>query len=263
MEGTIAHCEAGARDFLLVIDMTSAALARPSRPSLQNPLNGREIAPSAWLVLIFGLSMFVLLTFWAKLNPALDVLIVNDKRIFATGLGALVYWLTIRRLAARSDRTLGEMIGAALAVGIPGTALILVARELFDLFTSPDGSEGIARNIRWLLLWLGYYGAWVAGFVAVRLHRYATAGLTAPVAVAAPASAYARQAGDETDWLLETIVDELAAQPGLDRLALSDRLLRRAGYEQAEAVLDRDASGNAARRELALRLAARLSRQRR
>lgn len=246
--------------------MTSLALRLPKDHSVHAP--GGSGSPSAWLVLIFGVSMFALLTFWAKLNPALDVQIVNDKRIFATGLGALVYWLTIRRLTARSDRTLGEMIGAALAVGIPGTALILVARELFDLFTSPDGSEGIARNVRWLLIWLGYYSAWVAGFVAVRLHRCATtrlAAFAAPAVVtaapaAAPTAAHRRE--DAAEWLVDAIAEELAARPAMDRQVLSRVLLMRAGYEQAETALDPAAATNKARRELALRLAARLERTR-
>jgi len=240
--------------------MTSLALRLPGGPSVRTP---DRTNPSPWLVLLFGLSVYAVLTMFAKLNPTTDALIVNDKRAFATGLGALVYWLTLRTLVARSDRTLGQMILAALAVGIPGTAMILVARALFDLFTSADGSEGIARNIRWLLIWSGYYGAWVAGFVAVRFHRCATARHAAILAAITPASAPARPRNgtDAKGWLIDAIADELAAQPGVDRQALSRRLLARAGYEQADSAFDPEALRARARRELALRVATRLRRR--
>ena len=247
--------------------MSAVALPLPNRRCAQAP--GGPASPSAWLILIFGVSMFVLLTSWAKLNPVTEVQILNDKRIFATALGAVVYWLTVRRLASRSDRTLGQMIGAALVVGIPGTALILVARELFDLFTFPDGSEGFARNVRWLLIWLGYYGAWVAGFVAIRLHRcattraaaFATASLATPAARPTTAAALnVCQSQDMADWLVDVIADELAAQPGVDRYRLSRRLILRAGYEQTDAALDPEAAKDGLRRDLTLRLAARLQR---
>lgn len=238
--------------------MTLLALRLPGGPSVRAPDSSN---PSPWLVLLFGISVFVVLTLFAKLNPTTDVHILNDKRAFATGLGALVYWLTLRSIVARSDRTLREMILAALAVGVPGTAMILVAREMFDLFTSPDGSEGMARNVRWLLIWSGYYGAWVAGFVAVRFHRCATAREAAINAAITPAAV--RSPNDESahDWLIDAIADELAAQPGVDRQALSRRLLARAGYEQADSALDPEAPRGRARRDLALRVATRLRRR--
>lgn len=247
--------------------MTSLALRTPNGPATSTPDD--SASPSAWLVLAFAISMLIVLTSFAKLNPAIDAQLLNDKRIFATGLGALVYWVTLRRLVARSDRTLRQMIGAALAVGIPGTALILVARELFDLFTSPDGSEGIARNVRWLLLWLGYYGAWVTGFLAVRLHRCAiirsmgspAAAVAVPTSMPTPAFEK-RRSSDEADWLVDAIADELAGQTDMDRRALSYRLLERAGYERVYSELDPDGPRHNRRHDLALRLAARLQRQR-
>lgn len=235
--------------------MTSITLRLPNGPSAQSP--GGSANPSFWLVLLFGLSMFVLLTFWAKLNPDLDVRIVNDKRIFATALGALTYWLTIRALAAEQNRSLSEMIVAALTVGIPGTALILFAREVFDLFMLPDGSEGFARNLRWLLLWGGYYGAWVTGFVAVAYYRRATVSVAAPVAAPCVFPVRAAEPEDADNWLIDTIADELADR-ALDRRGLARRLRLRAGYEQADAERDPAASRDNARRALAFRVAARL-----
>ncbi len=237
--------------------MTSLAFRLPGGPA-RTP---DSLNPSPWLVLLFGISMFAVLTLFAKLNPVTDVHILNDKRAFATGLGVLVYWLTLRSLVARSDRTLGEMIIAALAVGVPGTAMILLAREMFDLFTSPDGSEGIARNIRWLLIWSGYYGAWVAGFVAVRFYRCATARDAAIAAAITPAAARSPNGENAHDWLIDAIADELAAQPGVDRQALSQRLLARAGYEQADTAFDPDGRRRRVRRDLALRVATRLRRR--
>lgn len=236
--------------------MTTMVLPRPTGPSASP--SGQSAEPAIWLALLFGVSMFILLTCYAKLNPYLDVRIVSDKRMFSTALGALVYWLTIRAVAAERDRGLSDMIVAALTVGVPGTALILAARELFDFFTLPDGSEGFARNLRWLLLWTGYYGAWITGFVAVACYRRATISVAAPVAAPCVFPVRPEKRERAADWLVDTIADELAAQPELDRRALTQRLRLRAGYDQADTDCDPESGRNKARRELALRIAARL-----
>lgn len=240
--------------------MTSIALQHRRDPA-RLPSSGHPGSPSPWLVPLFWLSMFLLMTVRAKLNPDLDASVFSDKRALATTLGALIYWLTIRTLAARSDRTLAEMARAALIVAVPGTVLLLVARELFDFFVTPSEPESLARNIRWLMLWLGYYGAWVVGFVAVCLNRRATVGTTA---VAAPRAAVAPASGAATDadWLIDTIADEFAAASHLDRSGLAARLRQSAGYERAIGEIGADESRANLRRQLALRLAARLDQKR-
>ncbi len=130
------------------------------------------ITPSvspALLAAAFALFVFVVTTLRAAIEPGVPVDVFSDKRIIATLLGGFVYWLTLRAIAQRIHAPIGDVVLSALKIVVMGSVALLAVRAAMDLADSVRLDISIARNIRWLLLWLGYFASWVAGFVA---HAY-------------------------------------------------------------------------------------------
>jgi hypothetical protein len=125
--------------------------------------------------------VFVVTTFRAAIDPDGPVDVFSDKRILATLLGAGIYWLTLRMISERIHAPIGEIVRAVLKIVIIGSASLLIVRAAMDVIASVSFDVSIARNVRWLLLWLGYFASWVAGFVAhayyLRLRALSLAGL--------------------------------------------------------------------------------------
>lgn len=222
------------------------------------------------MALLFALFVFGVLTFYATLNPSRSNPVISDKRIVATMIGAGVYWLTIRAIAFRFGRSSREIVVATLGVGIPGALLILAVRTLYDVMTLDDLAGSFELNLRWVLLWLGYFGAWVAGFFALVSYRgmkvaqaeaKCATNAVAQVRAAAPVQPAAVEHDavnrDAFDFVLTALAEEMAQQPRADRVALARALLSRSGYEQADCVADATAAN--ARLHLTRRLVARLA----
>lgn len=136
----------------------------------------------AILAAAFALFVFVVTSFRAAIDPDGPVDVFSDKRIVATLLGAGIYWLTLRMISERIHAPIGEIVRAVLKIVIIGSASLLVVRAAMDMMASVSFDVSIARNVRWLLLWLGYFASWVAGFVA---HAYYLR-LRAPTVAAVP-----------------------------------------------------------------------------
>lgn len=178
----------------------------------------------------FALFVFGILTFYATLNPAHGNPVVSDKRIFATIIGAFVYWFTIRAIAHRFGQPSRDILMATLLIGIPGSLLILAVRTLYDVATLSDLSGSFESNLRWVLLWLGYFGAWVAGFFAIACRRGAVAAHAAPCDARMPKT----DVQGAAEATLMAVIDELADQPEIDRARLAAALIARSGYELAD-----------------------------
>ena len=180
------------------------------------------------MAICFALFVFGIITFYATLNPAHGNPVISDKRIFATITGAFVYWFTIRAIAHRFGQPSRDILMATLFIGVPGSLLILAVRTLYDVATLGDLSGSFESNLRWVLLWLGYFCAWVAGFFAIACRQVAAR--AAPSDVRAPTTGV-QGAAEAT---LMAVIDELADQPEIDRARLAAALIARSGYEQAD-----------------------------
>jgi len=121
---------------------------------------------TAALAAAFALFVFVVTTFRAAFDPEVPLDVLSDKRIVATLLGAVVYWLTLRTISRRINAPISDIIRATLRIVIIGSVALLAVRAAMDLANAVSLDVSIARNVRWLLFWLGYFASWVAGFVA-------------------------------------------------------------------------------------------------
>jgi hypothetical protein len=124
-----------------------------------------------WFAVIFALVTYAAISLRAVLSPFEVNNFIDAKRGFSVVLGAFILWLAIRAAERNGGQSLSAQIFAVLNVAIPGAIVLLLAREAYDLAASGELAQRLALNIRWILNWIGYFAAAVAGFLALGLHR--------------------------------------------------------------------------------------------
>ncbi len=179
---------------------------------------------------------------------------LSVKRLAATSVGAILLGLVLAVSTGRHLSTSSRL--AILGAIFPASAAVFAVRVTLDYFYYGEPLT-LADDVRWVLVWAGYFGLWLSAALALSLGRLP---LAAPAAARSPAAAAAppRPAPEAWDWLADAIVDEFADAPGARRAQLAERLLARAGYESADE-LDPDQQRQRDRVALARGVAARLT----
>ncbi len=121
---------------------------------------------AALAALIFCVSTFCVSAFRASLNPDEVFDLYNPKRIVLIVAGALVFWLSIHgRAGARPGL---KMLRRMALVGLPGLMVLFVLAMAMDIWVLHDTANMAAFNLRWILLWSGYFGTGLAAWLALR-----------------------------------------------------------------------------------------------
>lgn len=126
---------------------------------------------SPWLAVLFGIVTYILFSVRATLNPDESAHFFNEKRIIATFAGAFVFWLAARAAGRSTGGSPGEIVMAVVRVAVPGALLLFLLRTGLDLFLTPEVTDSFARSARWMLLWLGYFGAGISATIALFYQR--------------------------------------------------------------------------------------------
>lgn len=115
--------------------------------------------------LLFCISTFALSAFRASLNPDEVFDLYNPKRIVLIAAGALVFWLAIRgRAGARPGL---PMLRRMVLIGLPGLVGLFGLAMALDIWVMGETANLAARNMRWILLWSGYFGTGLAAWLAL------------------------------------------------------------------------------------------------
>lgn len=122
---------------------------------------------SPWLAVGFGIVTYTLFSVRATLNPDESAHFFNEKRIVATVAGALVFWLAARAAGRNTKLPPRQAVFAVARVAVPGALLLFALRMGLDWLLTPEVKDSLARNIRWMLLWLGYFGAGISAAIAL------------------------------------------------------------------------------------------------
>ncbi len=208
--------------------------------------------------LAFWLFSYFLLSAFAGLIPTAPGLF-NETRLVATGAGALCFALVLRWTRHAAERLETKRVAAILTTILPASLFVLTARVVTDMLQYGEVRD-LNRDVRWAMIWAGYFGLWVSAALAMQWERCraaqsrrAAAAQAAALPVAAPiVEPVPVQAWEEA---LEAIADELAALPAANRRELAERLSERAGYELAD---DWTGGEHNRRAEILRRVAARL-----
>jgi hypothetical protein len=216
---------------------------------------------------MFWLFTYALLSFRAEMALGSGFELFSGRRILATSVGAAIFGLVLRRIG-RPGSTSAAKPMTIIATVVPASLAVLAARLILDhsYYQQPLPLED---NVRWVLVWAGYFGLWVSAALALGLHAESQATRTNDETLERSAFVVAkanllqpaeRPSADTLSWVVDAIADELAAVPPRERRALLDSLVSKAGYEIADE-LDPSHPVQNARVKLVRRLVRRMAQQ--
>lgn len=198
--------------------------------------------PSHWLptwllaalFLIFTYSLFA---YRAHLRYGDEYLLFSPQRFVGTLVGAGLFWLVMSNLVRVSGTRPAKPL-AVIATILPASIVVLAARLVLGELVEGQVTE-FQTNMRWVLVWSGYFGLWVSAALALQTAKPARPCQPAMAAPAAAAPAAERPpvelSESSVDWLIDELAAAVTSMPAAKGAALLDCLERRAGYEIADA----------------------------
>ena len=205
--------------------------------------------PPLALVALFWATTYMLLTYRLQSLVGIEFSVLTARRLITTLAGAGLFWLALEDLVGRTGRSANPLL--VIFAVIPAAIVMLAARIFLDQVLNVPPLP-LYEHINWVLLWSGYFGLWVTGVLAWKLHRdrpshvaiaKLAARIDADVRVAKPAPAA------QWAWLVDAIASEAAARGSTEKEELIRALAARAGYELADD-LDPNAAVHNARVQL-------------
>ncbi len=213
--------------------------------------------PSWLLAAMFWIFTYSLFAYRAHLRYGDEYLLFSPQRFTGTLVGAGLFWLVMSNLVRASGNKPAKPI-AVIATILPASIVVLAARLVLGELVEGQVTE-LQANMRWVLVWSGYFGLWVSAALALhtaklsrRCHEAASPVAARPVVRQQPVEL----ADSSAEWLIDELAAAMQAMPAARSEALLDRLQQRAGYEIAGASDPLSAHHNARVRlvrELALR----------
>jgi hypothetical protein len=139
----------------------------PDRIPARRPFNERSVLS---LTIAFATITYIALSTRAVLNPDEIKYFFDFKRMLSVVVGASIFWFAARSASALLSDQRAQIL-AALQVSIIGLLCLLLVREAYDFFLSGEMIQRLSANVRWILMWLGYFAGAMATFFALEYHR--------------------------------------------------------------------------------------------
>jgi hypothetical protein len=194
---------------------------------------GIERIPAWLLAALFWAFTFSLFAYRASGQFA-DFEFFSVQRIGVTLVGAVIFGWVVSSLIRASGPEKSKPL-AVLATILPASIAVLAARLLLDI-TAEDGITNFQEDMRWVLVWAGYFGLWVSAALALHVSRLGTSAGSAP---AAPVTVRAKRDRSFASSLaagqtIEEIAAMLASLPAEVRAEVIRRVDSRQPYEAAD-----------------------------
>lgn len=170
----------------------------------------------SWIAL-FWLFSYAALTVRAYLVYGDAWQLVHTMRLISISAGtALFAGVVIAQRHWWGD----QRVVAAVTMALPAGLAILAVRALYHLLVDP--AVPLEDDLRWILVWAGYFGLWVATFVATE--RPAPV-VVSPLICLDPAG---------LDGAIDALAEVVEEAPRANRATLIARLDARRGYDRAD-----------------------------
>ena len=206
------------------------ALQPPRPPVATNRRNSNNFA-----ALVFWAFTYVLFTYRAQLRYGDAYELTDTIRLVSTAVGAGLYWLVLSRLIDGTRDRPGKPL-AILATILPASIVVLIARLVLDQLgaTNPNGVPG---DLRFVLVWGGYFGLWVSASFALRVMPRLNFGAEATLQrLQAKHTLTARQNANAMfrAEVLERLALEISSLPATERKILIESFAVPTSYETAD-----------------------------
>lgn len=186
------------------------------------------------LAIFFWVFTYALFTYRANLRYGDAYELVSAIRLVPTAVGAGLYWLVLSWLIDGTKDGPSKPL-AVIATILPASIIVLLARLLLDEMGAAN-PNGFAGDLRFVLVWGGYFGLWVSASFALRVMPRLSFGTESPAAIQSRAASAARQGanGIARAEVLERLALEIATLPASERKALLEAFAAPGRYETAD-----------------------------
>ena len=195
--------------------------------------------PNVFLALIFWAFTYGLFAYGSQLRFGAAAELFTLDRFMSTLVGAAIYWFVLSRLIDGTRNRPGKPM-AVLATILPASIVMLAARVMLDQLVERP-LAGFHNDLRFVMVWSGYFGLWVSASFALRLLPTAAAapappptGRTMPLAEARRTANRPAESTESWEVVMGWLADELQDMPQASRERLSARMIQRLGYETAD-----------------------------
>lgn len=177
------------------------------------------------------LATYLVFSLRSMLNPGSGGDLFSEKRAITAVLGGGLFLFVAHR-ASRMLRRDPARIGPVVALSALSLAILLTIRVAYDLFVAGATEAVLAVNVRWMMTWLGYFGAALASYYALILARRALR-----------QEAVATAAALTQDETVTMVVAEVSQWSLAERRELIAALARIPDYEEADPAATAIAAG--------------------
>jgi len=204
-------------------------------PSSRTPVATDRRNSNFLLALVFWAFTYALFTYRAQLRYGDAYELTDTIRLVSTAVGAGLYWLVLSRMIdGTRDRPSKPL--AIVATILPASIVVLLARLVLDQLgaTNPNGLPG---DLRFVMVWGGYFGLWVSASFALRVMPKLSLGTEATLQrLQAKHRVTARQNANAMfrAEVLERLALEIASLPPAERKILVESFDVSSNYETAD-----------------------------
>lgn len=205
---------------------------QPSPP----PIAADRRNANFFLALLFWAFTYALFTYRANLRYGDAYELISAVRLVPTMLGAGLYWLVLSRLIDGTRNRPGKPF-TVIATILPASIVVLFARVLLDQLgaSNPNGFPG---DLRFVMVWGGYFGLWVSASFALRIVPTMSFGSEPSAApLQRTGKAWTRRQNATAiarAEVLERLALEISSLPEAERRALIECFANRTRYEVAD-----------------------------
>ena len=161
------------------------------------------------LALIFWGFTYALFTYRAFLRYGEAYEMVSTIRLVSTLVGAGLYWLVLTKLIDGTRDRPGKPL-AVVATILPASIVVLLARIVLDTMGAFN-PNGLAGDMRFVLVWAGYFGLWVSASFVLR-SNFNTEPLRPSTAIQLQAKQVAVARPTQTTLTRADVLDRLALE---------------------------------------------------
>lgn len=130
------------------------------------PGQGKTRRDALVAAVVFCVLTFAVSSFRASLNPDIAFQLWHAKRMMLIGAGSLVFWLAI--IGPGSGKPGLRAFTRMAMLGLPGIAALFTLAIGWDMLVSHETDDMVAWNLRWMVLWTGYFSAGLSAWLAIR-----------------------------------------------------------------------------------------------
>jgi len=204
-------------------------------PSPRSPSGIGQRNANFYLAAIFWAFTYALFTYRAQLRYGDAYELTDTIRLISTGVGAGLYWLVMSRLIDGTRDRPGKPL-AVLATILPASIVVLLARLVVEQMGAAN-PNGLPGDLRFVMVWGGYFGLWVSASFALRVMPRLNFGAETGFERLKVRQLTTKQQNKNALFraeVLERLALEIASLPAAERRALVEEFTVPLSYETAD-----------------------------